>query len=120
MAENKQSKSYIQQYQENGSVLISEDVIAAIVAQAAAEVDGAAGFNVKPGEINKKTVGKNLKITIGPEDEVYIDCTISVVYGQSVIDVAKAVQEAVTSALESMAGVTVAAVNVNVGGILRK
>ena len=119
MAENKQSKSYIEQHQENGCVMISEDVIAAIVAQAASEVEGAAGFNVKSGELNKKSLGKNLKITIGQDDEVYIDCTISVAYGQSVIGVAQNVQEAVTSALESMAGVTVAAVNVNVGGIVR-
>ena len=37
MAENKQ---YITQAQENGSVMISEDVIATIVEQAIAEVEG--------------------------------------------------------------------------------
>ena len=40
-----------------------------------------------------------------------------VAYGQSVVAVAKAIQEAITAALESMTGVKVASVNVNVCGI---
>ena len=122
MAENKQ---YIAQSQENGSVMISEDVIATIVAHAVEEVEGVVGLNVKPGAdiidlIGKKNWGKGLKITIGAEDELDIDCNITVAYGQSVVAVAKAVQEAVTTALESMAGVTIASVNVNVCGIVRQ
>ncbi len=122
MAENKQ---YITQVQDNGSVMISEDVMATIVANAVAEVDGVVGLSVKPGAelhelVSKKAWGKSLKVTIGDDDVVYVDCHIIVGYGQSVVTVAKAVQEAVTAALESMAGVTVASVNVNVSGISRK
>ena len=122
MAENKQ---YITQTQENGSVLISEDVIMTIVAHAVEEVEGVVGLNSKPGAdiidmIGKKGWGKGLKITIGDEDELTVDCNVNVAYGQSVVSVANAVQEAVTGALESMAGVKVAAVNVNVCGIVRQ
>ena len=39
---------------------------------------------------------------------------------QSVVSVAAAVQEAVTNVLESMAGVKISAVNVNVCGIVRQ
>ena len=122
MAEYKQ---YVTQIQENGSVLISEDVITTIVAHAVEEVEGVVGLNVKPGAdiiemIGKKGWGKGLKITIGEEDALTVDCNITVAYGQSVVSVAKAVQEAVTNALESMAGVTIAAVNVNVCGIVRQ
>ena len=122
MAETKQ---YITQTQENGSVMISEDVIATIVAHAVEEVEGVVGLNAKPGAdiiemIGKKNWGKGLKITIGAEDELYIDCNITVAYGQSVVSVAKAVQDAVTNALEAMAGVKIAAVNVNVCGIVRQ
>jgi len=122
MAEYKQ---YVTQIQENGSVLISEDVITTIVAHAAEEVEGVVGLNVKPGAdiiemIGKKGWGKGLKITIGEEDALTVDCNITVAYGQSVVSVAKAVQEAVTNALESMAGVKIAAVNVNVCGIVRQ
>ena len=46
MAENKQ---YITQAQENGSVLISEDVIMDIVSLSVAEVEGVAGVSTKPG-----------------------------------------------------------------------
>ena len=54
---------------------------------------------------------------IAEDDSLLVDCNIVVAYGQSVVNVAKAVQEAVTSALESMTGVKVASVNVNVCGI---
>lgn len=122
MAENKQ---YITQPQNGGNVMISEDVIATIVANAVSEVEGVVGLSVKPGAdmmelISKKAWGKSLKVSIGDGDEVYIDCNLIIGYGQSVVTVAKNVQDAVTGALESTAGVTVACVNVNVTGIDRK
>lgn len=122
MADNKQ---YVTQHQEHGTILISEDVIATIVANAVNEVEGIVGLSVKPGAdiadmIGKKAWGKGLKITIGQEDELYIDCNVNIGYGQSVVAVAKAVQESVTAALESAAGVKIAAVNVNVCGIIRQ
>ena len=49
-----------------------------------------------------------------------IGFNIIVRYGESVIQVAKAVQEAITSAVESVTGVTVQDVDVNVCGIIRK
>ena len=120
-----ESKQYITQLQDNGSVLISEDVIAAIVAHAAGEVEGVVGLNVKPGAdiadlIGKKNWGRGLKITIQDNNSAAIDCNITVSYGQSVVAVAKAVQEAVTNALQSMAGIEIASVNVNVCGIVRQ
>ena len=122
MAENKQ---YITQQQEHGAVLISEDVIATIVANAVNDVEGIVGLSVKPGSdiadmIGKKNWGKGMKITIGQDDELYIDCNVNVGYGQSVVNVAKSVQDAVTAALQSTAGVKIAAVNVNVCGIIRQ
>lgn len=122
MAENKQ---YITQPQENGTVLISEEVIATIVSEAISEVEGVAGLVVKPGAdiadmIGKKNWGKGLKVTIGEQDEVYIDCNITILYGQSVVKAAQDVQTSVTAAVESMTGVTVANVNVNVCGIVRR
>lgn len=120
-----ESKQYITQVQDNGTVLISEDVIATIVTHAVEDVEGVVGLNVKPGAdivelIGKKNWGKGLKITIGEDDALSIDCNITVAYGQSVVSVAKAVQDSVTNALESMAGVKIAAVNVNVCGIVRQ
>ena len=120
-----ESKQYITQMQENGSVMISEDVIAAIVAHAAGEVEGVVSLNVKPGAdiaelIGKKNWGKGLKITILENNAVAIDCNITVRYGLCVLSVANAVQEAITNALETMAGITISEVNVNVCGIVRQ
>ncbi len=122
MAENKQ---YITQTQENGTIMISEDVIAEIVAHAASEVEGVVGLSTKPGAdiadlIGKKSWAKGLKIFVADDSSVSVDCNVTVSYGQSVVNVAKAVQEAVTGALETMAGVTISAVNVNVCGINRQ
>jgi len=122
MAENKQ---YIIQQQENGSVMISEDVVATIVAHAVSEVEGVVGLNPKAGTdiielLGKKNWAKGIKVTIGEQNELYIDCNVTVMYGQAVVSVASAVQEAATNALESMTGVKVAAVNVNVCGIIRQ
>lgn len=122
MAEYKQ---YITQIQENGNVMISEDVIATIVAHALAEVDGIGSLGAKPGigvadfDI-KKHWSKSLKILIAEDNNVSIDCSVMVAYGNSVVDVAAAVQQNVTANVESMTGVKVNAVNVNICGIIRK
>ena len=120
-----ESKQYITQLQDNGSILISEDVIATIVAHAAGEVEGVVSLNTKPVAdiadlIGKKNWGKGTKIVISENNSVTIDCNITVCYGMSVVAVAKAVQVAVNNALESMAGIQLSAVNVNICGIVRQ
>lgn len=120
-----ESKQYIVQKQDNGSVQISEDVITSIVTHAIGDVEGVVGLSVKPGAdiadmIGKKNWGKGVKISIGEDDSLTIDCNINVGYGQSVVAVAKSVQEAINSAVESAAGVKINAVNVNVCGIIRQ
>ena len=122
MAEYKQ---YITQIQENGNVMISEDVVAAIVANALAEVDGIGSMGSKPGITIadfavKKNWSKSLKIVIAEDNTVSIDCSIMIAYGFAVVEVASAVQQAVTANVESMTGVKVNVVNVNVCGIVRK
>lgn len=119
------AKQYITQKHENGSIMISEDVLTTIVTNAVNEVDGVVGLNVKPGAdiadmIGKKAWGKGIKITIDEEDALHIECNVNVGYDQSVVAVAKAVQESITAAMESIAAVKVAAVNVNVCGIIRQ
>ncbi len=106
MAENKR---YITQVQENGNVMISEDVITSIVAHAVQEVEGIESLHTR-----KSWSGKNMKIVIAEDNTLTIDCNVIVKYGFSVIDVAKNAQNAITSAVESMAGVKVSQANVNV------
>ena len=111
MAENK----YITQEQENGAVLISEEVLVNIISLAVAEVEGAQ-LSGKPG-INW---GKGIKLTIDDDNRVTVKCYVNVDFNQSVVAVAANVQESVANALESMAGVTVQGVNVSVMGVTRK
>lgn len=109
---------YITQSQENGNVMISEDVIATIVEHTLTEVEGV----VKGGAevVGKKSWGKGIRITVAEDNSLTLGCNIIVNYGESVINVAKNVQEAVTTAVESVTGVTVTDVHVNVCGIVRK
>ena len=122
MADNKQ---YITQTQENGNVMISEDVVSTIATHAIQEVEGVGSLSTKPGSdiadlIGKKQWGKGLKINIHEDNSILVECDIILAYGQSVVAVANAVQESVTSAVESMTGSKVTAVNVNVCGIAAK
>ena len=116
-------KQYITQIQENGNVMISENVVAAIVAYTLVEVEGIGSLGIKPGigiadfDV-KKHWGKSLKITIAEDNSVSIECGLMVRYGYSVVDVAAAVQQAVTTNVESTTGVKVTEVNVSVCGII--
>ncbi len=117
MSENKE---YISQQLENGSIQISEDVIVSIASMAALDVEGVYGLGSSGTELTKlakKAVNRDVRVEITEDDEISIDCYIIVLYGHSVVDVAKAVQEAVVSAVESTTGRPVKDVNVSVGGI---
>ena len=112
MADNKR---YITQVQENGNVMISEDVVTTIVAHAAQEVEGVEGLHSR-----KSWGGKNMRIQIAEDNSLTIACNLIVKYGYSVIDVAKNAQAAVTSAVESMTGVSVAQIDMNVCRIAKQ
>ena len=121
MAENKQ---YITQNCENGTVMISEDVVSTIAQNALSEIEGFAGLSTKPGAdiidmIGKKNWGKGVKVVITEEDDLIVDCNVLVAYGHSVVAVANAIQTAVASALESTIGCKVLGMNVNICGIVR-
>lgn len=122
MADNKQ---YITQVQDNGRVMISEAVISTIVFQALTDIEGYVGLSAKAGSdivelLSKKNWGKGIKANINENDELSIDCNVVISYGHSVVNVATAIQEAIMAALQSMTGVTVVSVNVNVCGIVRQ
>ena len=120
MAEYKQ---YITQVLENGNLMISEDVIAAIITETVAEIDGIGSLAVKPvsefADLIGMNWGKGMKIAIAEDNSVAIDCDILVKFGYSVIDVAESAQQAVAAAVEGTASVKVSNVNINICGIGR-
>lgn len=116
MSENKE---YISQIQENGAVHISEDVLASIASTAALETEGVASLCAgrTADLLTKKNAGKGIRINMDDENTVSVECSIIVNLGQNIVDVAKAVQEAVASAIDSVTGIKVADVNITVAGI---
>lgn len=122
MADNKQ---YISQDLDNGSIMISEDVIGTIVIHAVKDVEGVIGLSAKPGsdiveKIGKKNWGKGFKVHIAEDNTLTISCNVVVAYGHNVVSSASGVQQAISGAIESMAGVKVCAVNVNICEIVRQ
>lgn len=122
MAEHKQ---YITRVQNDGAILISEDVIGTIVAHALSEVEGVVGLNNKLTPEIAEFIGagnwaKGVRIKVDNNSDVSIDCNIIVAYGSCIVNVAKAAQEAIASSVEALSGVKVDAVNVNVCGVVRK
>lgn len=106
-------KRYITQTQENGNVMISEDVVAAIAEHALLEVEGASLLR------DIKNWNKGIKILIAEDNSVAISMNITVTFGYSVVDVAASAQNAVTASVENRTGVKVSEVNVNICGIAK-
>ncbi len=118
MAENRE---YVTNTVENGSVNINEEVVMTIAAAAVREVDGIVSLGGVPveelsGKISRKNVGKGIRVTLG-EDSVEVECSLVVLYGHSVVEIARNVQNGVANAIESMAGLKVSHVDVNIIGI---
>lgn len=108
-----ESKEYVSQVVENGSIHISEEVVASIASMAIRDVEGVYGLHTGNGKKNTKSI----RLIISEDDEISIDCYLVVLYGYSVVEVAKNVQEAVTSVVESKTGRKVRNVNVSISGI---
>ena len=120
MAEN---KDYMILPEENGSIHIAEEVIAAIVVGAVRDVEGVSGMMTSMGSVselsNRKNAQKGLKgVRIDMSGEALVlDVYITVQYGTAIPEVAENAQKAVSAAVEAMAGCKVSAVNVHVGGV---
>ncbi len=116
-----ETKEYLSAIQANGSIHIAEEVIASIAALAANEIEGVCGLSANLGSdlaemLGVRNLGKGVKLDISGE-EVSVDCNVIVLYGHSVLEIAKNVQDKVTTAVESMTGMHVKQVNVNICGI---
>ncbi len=115
------AKEYLVQPVEKGTVNISEEVVAAIAALAISDVEGVYGlsssFTADLKELlGKKNMAKGVKLTI-EEQVVTVECFVVVTYGYEIPVVAAAIQDGVINAVESMAGLKVSAVHVDVCGI---
>lgn len=114
-------ENYIVCREENGSINISEDVIASIVRGAVNEAEGVAGLSNTAGSelaelIGIKSLSKGVKVQFN-DGKIVVDTIITVNYGSNVVNVAKDVQERVMNVVQSATGIENAQVNVHVSGI---
>ena len=119
------SKEYMTLPEENGSINISEEVIAAIAVGAVREVEGVSGMMTSMGNSvtdlvnNRKNAqkgAKGVKIDM-TGTALALDLYLTVQYGHAIPEVAENAQKAVASAVEAMTGCPVGAVNIHVGGV---
>ena len=107
---------------EEGSVSYKRNVVLSIVKLAAQEINGIASLDVTGLKFLKRVFNKKFNhgvlIEFGDDEDVYVDVFVNVLFGYSVKDVAFRVQENIKSSIESMTDFKVAAININVTGVV--
>lgn len=116
-----EGREYISHPDELGEINISEDVLATIAGAAALDTEGVSALgggigNDLSNPTSRKNLTKAVHLTVS-EGMVVVDVLLMVAYGYAVTDVAKAVQDAVITAVESTSGLHVSAVNVTITGV---
>ena len=120
-----ESREYMTLPEENGSINISEEVIAAIAVGAVRDVEGVSGMMTNLGgsvtdlvnnKRNAQKGAKGVKIDM-TGTALTLDVYLTVQYGHPIPEVAENAQKAVISAVEAMTGCSVEAVNIHVGGV---
>ena len=127
MTEEKQQsvgKDKVVKGNEYGQIKIADDAIATIVSMATLEVDGVAGMNGGVTSnitemLGKKNMTKGVKLDI-ENNKVVVEIYIIAYYGVALPILANEIQNRVKSALETMTGLEVISVNINVQGLIFK
>ena len=121
MSKEQTSREYITKKKELGEVRIASDVVAAIAALAATEIDGVYSMagnitNELIGKLGMKNLSKGVKILMEC-GIVRVDMMVVVNYGYSIPEVSEQVQERVSQQIENMTGLSVSEVNVRIAGV---
>ncbi|MDO4614303.1 MAG: Asp23/Gls24 family envelope stress response protein [Lachnospiraceae bacterium] len=104
-----------------GTVKVADEVVAIIAGLAATEVKGVASMagnitNELVARMGIKRLSNGVKVDV-IDNIVTVDLTLNIEYGYNIPDISKKVQERVKSTIESMTGMTVTDVNVNIAGV---
>lgn len=106
---------------QEGTIRISDDVVATIAGLAAIDTDGIAAMSGGISEgLAKKLSGKNVQRGVSVEVgqvETAIDLRVIVKYGAKIHEVCRELQINVKEAVENMTGLSVVEVNVKVEGV---
>ena len=112
------------QQQDAGKIVFANDVVATIASLAASEVAGIAGMSGTTVDTitekfgKKKSITKGIRIDMSVEGRVSVDLSVNVYYGFKIQEVCKNLQNAVKNGIETMTGLEVVAVNVNVQSVV--
>lgn len=103
---------------ELGTIQIAPEVLEVIAGLAAIEIEGVAGMSggLAGGIaelLGRKNLTKGVKVQIG-EDEAVVDISIVVEYGYRIPDICGQIQRNVQHTIQSMTGIVVSEVNLNV------
>ncbi len=106
---------------QQGNIRIADDVVAVIAGIAATDTEGvyAMSGGITEGLANRlmgKNIRKGVKVEVGAM-ETAIDLRIIVLYGVKIDEVCRDLQQNVKEAVESMTGLKVVEVNVQVEGV---
>ncbi len=106
---------------ENGTVKISNDVVAIIAGVAATEITGVTSMSggITGGiteKLGMKNLSKGVKVEL-QDNEVTIDLFIIVEYGTKISQLGEEIQKNVKNTIETMTGLNVVGVNVNIQGV---
>ena len=119
MAENEVQKKDCAE--EIGTVRIADEVVSAIIAYAAKEVDGVAGLSGNAGDgflqkagVKRPAMGVRVELDNG---NVRADLSLIMDYGYNIPVTSSTVQTKVAQAVENMTGLHVSDVNVRIAGI---
>lgn len=104
-----------------GEVRVADEVVAIIAGLATTEVEGIESMagnitNELVSKLGMKNLSKGVKVAVGTES-VTVDVAVNIKYGYAIPEVSAKVQEKVKSAIETMTGLDVAAVNVRIAGL---
>lgn len=104
-----------------GSIRISEDAIAGIVSMVVAQIKGISGMSGSMTSgltemLGKKNLTKGVKVELNNQD-IVIALSIFVEYGVKIPKLALEIQSQVRNSIQTMTGLQVKEVNINVQGI---
>ena len=103
-----------------GSCIISEDVVASIVATAALETEGVAGLAGRAadirGIISRNDAARAVRV-LNTENDTILDVYVTLKAGARIQETAVALQQNVKTAVQSMTGKPVTHINVHIEGV---
>ena len=104
-----------------GEVRIADEVVAIIAGLAATEVEGVSSMagnitNELVSKLGMKNLSKGVKVEV-EEGSVAVDLSLNIAYGYGIPEVFRRVQDRVKTAIETMTGMEVSAINVRIASV---